>query len=486
MDSLNELKHYFESLQLPEWKSQGHLRNGGQAIGMEVRNEKTGQTGFFRVLKKPTEVDKKRFHRELKFLIDPEFQHPNIIKVLHSPKSDKEFWYISAKGDSFKDWWVQVTDKKSTDEIFTVAMNVIRQLADGLKKFHSVKAVHRDIKVDNIVVRDGRPVLIDFGILFDPEDERVTPEDSATGNARFSPDQMMNRLEEVPPWIDIFHLAQLLIWMVAEKSAKSHWSRPLHWLYVRYPKDLSEKKAKVMRALTALCSSFYTSPKDASELSLLVDSLLVDKIENNMDEIIRGILEGVQSKKVSEKEKYALDLETLQNEFGTIKILEDKINTALRSSAERLAEHLPVQIYQYQKVDFYESQILPDKYLFKADDAHDPYSFPCLGITFGEGKPDSFALTTYINMRLPSRRADYKMAVGEEFLNFSLRFTFWGPQNFNEAGLNTYHHIYFNRNGTDILVAYNDYKGELTIGGFLEFATALMSNNKAWELVTSS
>ena len=117
------------------------------------------------------------------------------------------------------------------------------------------------------------PVLIDFGLVHDPDEARLTPIEDAVGNARFSPDPMRNRLADISPWPDVFGLAQLLIWMVDEKAPKDRWQRPVHWKYAIYNDLLPEELVLSIRAFTAACSTEENAPADAKECLHLLDNL---------------------------------------------------------------------------------------------------------------------------------------------------------------------------------------------------------------------
>ena len=84
---------------------------------------------------------------------------------------------------------------------------------------------------------------------------------------------MRNRLEEVPPWLDVFDLAQLLIWMLDSKAPKDHWQRPVHWKYAVYDDRLPEDLKLSIRAFTAACSTQDTSPANGAEVVELLGRL---------------------------------------------------------------------------------------------------------------------------------------------------------------------------------------------------------------------
>ncbi len=136
--------------------------------------------------------------------------------------AEHPYWYISERGEDFRTYWEKFKDDNidNPDLIVEKAVEIIMKLLDGLSLIHRAGVVHRDIKPDNIVIVNGEPVLIDFTLIYDEKEDRITPDDHPVGNIRFSPDQMMYRNEEILPWFDIYMLSQLLIWMVAERSPK--------------------------------------------------------------------------------------------------------------------------------------------------------------------------------------------------------------------------------------------------------------------------
>ena len=117
------------------------------------------------------------------------------------------------------------------------------------------------------------PILIDFGIAHDEQGSRLTSPDDAVGNARFSPDVMRTRVDAVTPWLDIFDLAQLLMWMLDIKPVKHHWQRPIHWKYAAYDERIAEEAQRAIRAFTAACSNPTTGPSDGAEAANLLDTL---------------------------------------------------------------------------------------------------------------------------------------------------------------------------------------------------------------------
>lgn len=266
-----KIKEYLQNLELSEWTVTGNPTNGGQADIVEVKNNTTGEFGVFRTLRRKNETDIARFYRELAILTKT--NHPNIVKILDYTKDKEHQWYISKKGERFEGYWKDYFDKhySNPDSILEEAIRILNDLTDGLIDLHEKGIIHRDIKAKNIVLNGSEPVLIDFGIAFITGEERLTPLDEAVSNI-FSPDPSLNFMENVPPWLDVFLLSQLLIWMVSESTNKPHIQRPLDWRWVVYPK-FSDSNILKTKALTGLCSNYFTAPKDASEFKILLNKL---------------------------------------------------------------------------------------------------------------------------------------------------------------------------------------------------------------------
>ncbi len=339
-DKVNKEKELFNSLNIPDWKFQGNPRIGGQAWGVEVRNENTKDLGFFRCLKSDKKIDQDRFKRELNILTNPKFQHENIIEILDYSIDGPNLWYISRRGRPFDQWWLN-TIRKPTLPIFDKAINVILKILSGLSLLHEQNLVHRDIKPQNIVIGENdEPILIDFGILFEPAEDRLTPIEEAVGNKQYSPDYMMNREEEVPPWIDLFQIGQLLIWMLSIKPAKHYWNRPLHWKYVRYRSDLDDYQVSVVRSITALVSSFSTSPNNASELIGLINLIKVNPTLNATSDVSNAIMKRLANNKISEYQRKVDDAERIDNNFQLMCVFEEIISNKILEHVNNLDSNL--------------------------------------------------------------------------------------------------------------------------------------------------
>ena len=265
------------------------MRDGGQARTALVRHE-DGREGVYRTLKTPvSDVERARFEREVKILC--QLKHRSIISLLDWSTDCETPWYISEQGDSFERWWARQRQDLTEDPVSLIgkAVAVLQELLSAISVCHDNGVVHRDIKPKNIVVKKGVsepwPVLIDFGVTHDQDDARLTPMDDAVGNARFSPDIMRTRLDDVPPWLDVFDLAQLFIWMVDEKAPKDNWQRPVHWKYAVYSDYLPEELELSIRAFTAACATQEISPANGRECLALLNNLFLDDMPETVEDV---------------------------------------------------------------------------------------------------------------------------------------------------------------------------------------------------------
>ncbi len=93
--------------------------------------------------------------------------HPRVVRlVTHGPTEDGS-WFLAmerVEGEPLTAW-MRHTGAGPLD-----AVRVLIALGEALAAVHGCGLVHRDLKASNVLVRDGRPTLIDFGIA-GPEGE---------------------------------------------------------------------------------------------------------------------------------------------------------------------------------------------------------------------------------------------------------------------------------------------------------------------------
>jgi len=143
------------------------------------------------------------------------FRHPNIVRVARFFEANRTAYMVLEyeRGQSLKAW-----RRRHTNVPEATIVALLAPLLDGLALVHRAGYLHRDIKPDNIYVRDedGSLVLLDFGAARQTASERadigtvVTPgygsiEQYAGGGRQ-------------GPWTDIYAFGATLFWLITGRK----------------------------------------------------------------------------------------------------------------------------------------------------------------------------------------------------------------------------------------------------------------------------
>lgn len=345
-------RELFQSVKPDGWTLDEHLSVGqGGHSGVCVVTHQNGHQGVFRcLLSDADEILVERFHREVKKLTT-EIDHPNVMKLRDWSRAETQHWYISALGEPLDRYWERRREllAESPEELFGEAIDVVHDVASGLAACHSHGLIHRDIKPRNIVIMtDGaetHPVIIDFGIAIDEDAERLTPIDEATGNARFSPGMMQRRCDKYPPWVDIFSLAQTLLWMLTERPPKHYWQRPVDWRYVEFDRRLPQSDREKLRAFAATCSIQESAPANGEHVRTLIKRLF-DTPQSNDREIMDSsqIIKSMQLGHAKELRSAAENLQRFEACFPQAKLIYESLRQRIDHLIDGLPENAPVKI----------------------------------------------------------------------------------------------------------------------------------------------
>ena len=138
------------------------IGQGGFAWGFAARRTGDGLPVALKVLKPRYAGDRQfetRFRNESQ--VASELQHPNIVRILEVGKDgDITFFSMDLYPDSLDSLL-----KRTGPLPETKLTGIARDVGNALAFAHAAKIVHRDIKIDNILLKaDGTAVLADFGI----------------------------------------------------------------------------------------------------------------------------------------------------------------------------------------------------------------------------------------------------------------------------------------------------------------------------------
>ena len=153
-----------------------------------------------------------RFRQEAQTLVT--FRHPNIVSVLH---------YFEANNTAYL-----VMEYEHGDDLGTLLLRsgalgeaelrrIVVPLLDGLAHVHAAGFLHRDIKPDNIYIRDdGTPVLLDFGAARQAMGARSHTMTNIVSMG-YAPFEQYVTHSEQGPWSDIYGLGAVLYHAVTGK-----------------------------------------------------------------------------------------------------------------------------------------------------------------------------------------------------------------------------------------------------------------------------
>jgi serine/threonine protein kinase len=167
------------------------LPSGGEADIAKARDAMTGQVVVLKCLSAspddPGYLERlSRFQRAGRTCIG----HPNVVDPIADGEEDGEYYIVFPYMDG------------ETLDVYAgrhggilppeAAVAIVRGVAEGLAAAHSQGVVHRDIKPENIlVIADGQPRLIDFGIHRRMDEKTMVRGDGLLGTLKWmSPEQI--------------------------------------------------------------------------------------------------------------------------------------------------------------------------------------------------------------------------------------------------------------------------------------------------------
>jgi eukaryotic-like serine/threonine-protein kinase len=159
--------------QFDRYQIQAHLAQGGmsdiyRAFDLVNRRDVAIKIPDRSIIGDPAQYE--RFQRELEVINS--LNHPSILKGLGSGKYNRIPYLVTEFVDGRSLRTMIDEDAPFPSE---QAINLVRNIAEGMAYCHENNVIHRDLKPENILVsKDGRPVIMDFGLALTKGSHRVT------------------------------------------------------------------------------------------------------------------------------------------------------------------------------------------------------------------------------------------------------------------------------------------------------------------------
>jgi Tol biopolymer transport system component len=237
---------------------------------------------------------KKRFLREAKAAAA--LHHPNICTVFEIDEAEGTTFLAMA-------YLPGTTLAKRIEQgplPLNEALDLGRQVAEGLQAAHDANIVHRDIKPANILISpDGRATIMDFGLARLSEVSQLTRPDAAIGTAAYmSPEQALGT--PVDYRCDIWALGCVLHEMIAGLPPfRGEYRQALFYEIVEQePEPLTSLRAGLPRELEFIAGKCLAKEADgryqhANEIAIDLRNLQ-QKLKSGRSAILRTDASGVR------------------------------------------------------------------------------------------------------------------------------------------------------------------------------------------------
>jgi serine/threonine protein kinase/tetratricopeptide (TPR) repeat protein len=178
---------------LGAYELDSHLGSGGMGDVYAARHVATGERVALKILSRTSPTLLYRFKREFRALAG--VSHRNLAslrELVVLPDGTAFFTMELLEGVPFVEYVRRRTRRQHLPNLVRLG-RAFRQLVEGVMRLHAAACVHRDLKPSNLLVsRDGRVVLLDFGLVSEQDDldERISRDGQLLGTPPYmAPEQ---------------------------------------------------------------------------------------------------------------------------------------------------------------------------------------------------------------------------------------------------------------------------------------------------------
>ncbi|BBM87551.1 serine/threonine protein kinase [Candidatus Uabimicrobium amorphum] len=192
-----------------------------------------------------------RFRREAKTMTA--LNHPGIVKAYDIGCQDNQMFFTMdlVKGVSLKEWQL------STPMTVKQSVKFIIQVCEIMDYAHRNGVVHRDLKPGNIMVDNGKPIIMDFGLVkVEEASQKLSKTGVMMGTLRYmAPEQVEGRHSATTAQSDLYSIAAILYELLTRRpifTVKGH-AALLNSIFNKDPIPLREVNPKIPKELEDVC-----------------------------------------------------------------------------------------------------------------------------------------------------------------------------------------------------------------------------------------
>lgn len=187
------------------YRVEGRLGHGGMATVLLAHDRKLDRPVAIKLLADNLAGDEEvraRFIREAR--LAAKLDHPNVVQVFDVGEEEDGRPYIVMElvaGGTLADR----LERRRRSLALSEALPLLRQMCDGLGHAHARRLIHRDVKPQNLLLREADDCLkvADFGIARAAEETRLTRTGRVIGTERYmAPEQLTDG--RISPASDVF------------------------------------------------------------------------------------------------------------------------------------------------------------------------------------------------------------------------------------------------------------------------------------------
>jgi serine/threonine-protein kinase len=161
-------------------------------------------------------VGAERFLEEIR--VTASLQHPHILPLFDSGSAEGLLWYVMpfVEGETLRSRLARER-RLPLDE----ALQLVREMADGLEYAHRHGIVHRDVKPENVLLHGGHALVADFGIALALEQAggaRLTRTGITLGTPSYMAPEQVAGDRPIDARTDVYALGAVLYEMLAGES----------------------------------------------------------------------------------------------------------------------------------------------------------------------------------------------------------------------------------------------------------------------------